>query len=103
MNGNLLTDKSAIRDMWADHSEALRTSSENSNFDNDFFSRVTRSVHETLVSYSNDPRSILWKPLKYEEISNVCSYLKSGFQVLKLIINTFSMLTICCGNPFSFI
>ena len=54
-NGNMLTDKSAIRDMWADHFEAFGTPSENSNFDNDFFSRVTHSVHETLVSYSNDP------------------------------------------------
>ena len=29
VNGNLLTDKSAIRDMWADHFEALGTPSEN--------------------------------------------------------------------------
>ena len=47
MYGNLLTDKSAIRDMWADHFEALGSPSKNLNFDNDFFSRVTRSVHET--------------------------------------------------------
>ena len=77
-NGNLLTDKSAIRDMWADHFEALGTPSENLNFDNDFFSRVTRSVHETLVSYSNDPSGILLEPLKCEEISYVCSNRKSG-------------------------
>ena len=54
-NGNLLTDKSAIRDTWVDHFEALGTSSENSNSDNNFFPRVTRSVTEILVSYSNDP------------------------------------------------
>ena len=64
--------------MWADHFEVLGTPSENSNFDNDFFSRVTRSVHETPVSYSNDPNSILCGPLKYEEISYVRSNLKSG-------------------------
>ena len=67
VNSNLLTDKTAIRDMWADHFEALGTPSKNSNFDNDFFSRVTRSVHETLVSYSNDPSSILCEPLKYKK------------------------------------
>ena len=76
INGNLLTDKSAIRDMWANHFEALGTPSETSDVDHDFFSRVTRSVHETLVSYSNDPSGILCEPLKYEEISYVCSYLK---------------------------
>ena len=59
VNGNPWTDKSAIRDMLADHFEALGSPSENSNFDNDFFSRVTRSVHETLISYSNCPGSIL--------------------------------------------
>ena len=84
MNGNLLADKSAIRDMWADHFEALGTPSENSNFDNDFFSRVARSVHETLVSYSNDPNGILCEPLQYEEISYVCSNLNSGVSSVEI-------------------
>ena len=58
VNGNLLTDKTAIRDMWAEHFEALGTPSENSKFDDDFFSRVTQSVHGTLVWYCNDPSGI---------------------------------------------
>ena len=70
--------------MWADHFEALGTPSEKSNFDNDFFSRATRSVHETLVSYSNDPSGILCQPIKYEEISNVCSNLKSGVSSVEI-------------------
>ena len=70
--------------MWADHFEALGTPSENSNFDNDFFSRVTRSVHETLVLYSNDPNGILCEPLKYKEISYVCSNLKSGLSSVEI-------------------
>ena len=84
VNGNLVTDKSAIHDMWADHFEALGTPSENSNSDNDFFSRVTRSVHETLVSYGNDPSGILCEPLKYEEISYVCSNLKPGVSSVEI-------------------
>ena len=69
----------------ADHFEALGTPSENSNFlKNDFFSRVTRSVHETLVSYSNDPSGILYEHLKYEEISYVCSNLKSGVSSVEI-------------------
>ena len=84
VNGNLLTDKSAIRDMWTDHFEALGTPSENSNFDNDFFSRVTHSVHETLVSHSNDSNRILCKPLKYDEISYVCPNLKTGVSSVEI-------------------
>ena len=70
--------------MWAEHFEALGTPSENSNFDNDFFSRVTRSVNETLVSYSNDPNGILCEPLKCEEISYICSNLKSGVSSVEI-------------------
>ena len=84
VNGNLLTDKSAICDMWADHFETLGTLSENSNFDSDFCSRVTLSVHEALVSYSNDPSGILCEPLKYEEISYVRSNLKSGVSSVEI-------------------
>ena len=40
MNGNLLTDRNLIRDMWADHFEALATLSENEHFDNAFLNRV---------------------------------------------------------------
>ena len=69
--------------MWDDHFEALGTPSENSNLDNDFFSSVTRSVHETLVSYSHDYSGILCEPPKYEEISHVCSDLKSGVSSVK--------------------
>ena len=36
VNGNLLTDRNVIRDMWADHFEALGTPSENEYFDNAF-------------------------------------------------------------------
>ena len=34
VNGNLLTDRNVIRDMWADHFEALGTPTENEYFDN---------------------------------------------------------------------
>ena len=85
MNSNLLTDKTAIRDMWADHFEALGTPSKNSNFDNDFFSKVTRSVHETLVSYSNDPSGILCEPVKYKKISYVYSNLRSGVSSVEVL------------------
>ena len=40
-DGNLLTDRNKIREMWADHFESLGTTSDSSNFDNEFCHLVT--------------------------------------------------------------
>ena len=48
VNGELLTDKNKIRDMWADHFEALGSPSEIETFDKDFFNKVSDSVRELL-------------------------------------------------------
>ena len=44
VNDNLLTDKNLIREMWADHFEALGTPSDNAHFDNGFLDTVARGV-----------------------------------------------------------
>ena len=44
VNGNLLTDKDRIRDMWADHFEVLGTLSENENFDGYFLTSAENTV-----------------------------------------------------------
>ena len=44
VNGNLLTDRNLIHDMWADHFEALGTPSENEYYDNAFLNRVVSGV-----------------------------------------------------------
>ena len=41
---NLITDKNAIREMWATHFECVGTRSDNSNFHSDFLKRVNDSV-----------------------------------------------------------
>ena len=51
MNGKQLTEKNKIRDMWADHFQALGTPSEIESFDNDFFTKVSDSVHELLFLF----------------------------------------------------
>ena len=51
MNGELLTDKNKIRDMWADHFEALGSPSEIETFDKDFFNKVSDSVRESLFPF----------------------------------------------------
>ena len=78
VNGELLTDKNKIRDMWADHFEALVSPSEIETFDKDFFNKVSDSVRESLFSFSTDPGGVLSEPLEYKEIAHVCSTLKLG-------------------------
>ena len=78
VNGDLLTDKKAIRAIWADHFEALGTPSEIATFDKGFFTKVTDSVREVFSTFVNDPNGILCEPLEYEEVARVCSTLKLG-------------------------
>ena len=80
VNGDLLTDKKAIRAMWADHFEALDTPSEIATFDKGFFTKVTdsTSVREVFSTFVNDPNVILCEPMEYEEVARVCSTLKLG-------------------------
>ena len=78
VNGKLLTDRNFIRDMWADHFEALGTPSENEYFDNTFLNRVVSGVREIFDSCTNNPFGVLCEPLDYDEVACVCSKLKLG-------------------------
>ena len=71
VNGNLLTDRNLIRDMWG-------TPSENEHFDNAFLSRVVSGVREIFDSCTNNPFGVLCEPLDYDEVACVCSKLKLG-------------------------
>ena len=78
VNGELITDKNKIRNMWADHFEALGTPSSNTNYDNNFFDKVTTSVKEIFESCIRDSFGVLSEPLTYKEVVKVCSNLKFG-------------------------
>ena len=78
VDGDLLTDKKAIRAMWADHFEALGTPSEIAAFDKGFFTEVTDSVREVFCTFVNDPNGIFCESVEYEEVARVCSTLKLG-------------------------
>ena len=67
VNGNFLTDRSLIRDIWADHFEALGTPSENKHF-NTFLNRVVPGVREIFASCTNSPFGALCEPLEYDEV-----------------------------------
>ena len=81
----LITDKKQIREMWAGHFEELGTSSENTQFDSDFLTRVTANVQEIFTSCTDDPSGVLSGPPQYEEVAPVCSQLKLG--VCDVLIN----------------
>ena len=78
VNDNLLTDKNLIREMWADHFEALGTLSENAHFDNGFLDTVARGVQEIFISCTNNCSGVLSQPLEYEEVAHICTNLKAG-------------------------
>ena len=78
VNGSLITDINQIRNMWADHFEALGTPSESATYDNGFAAHVSAHVKETFEACLDDPGGILNEPLTYDEIANVCSKLKPG-------------------------
>ena len=98
MYGNLLTDRNVIRDMWADHFEALGIPTENEYFDNAFLSRVASGVREIFDSCTNNPFGVLCEPLDFDEVRCVCSKLKLGELVYVLITNTYVLRVLPCGG-----
>ena len=78
VEGKLITDKKPIREMWADHFEALGTPSVSVRYNNDFLTRVTTSVKDIFNSCTEDLSGVLNEPLQYYEVEQVCSQLKPG-------------------------
>ena len=75
VDGKLIMDKKQIREMWADHFEALGTPSVSVRYDNDFLTRITTSVKNMFNFCTEDPSGVLNEPL---EVEQVCSQLKIG-------------------------
>ena len=84
VNDTLLTDRSKIRQMWADHFETLGTPSVNDNFDNNFCADIANRVREVFDSCMNDPSGELCEPLRYEEVESVCASLKAGISGVEI-------------------
>ena len=78
VNGSLITDINEIRNMWADHFEALGSPSESATYDNGFAALVSAHVKETVEACLDDPGVFLTSHFTYDEIVNVCSKLKPG-------------------------
>ena len=55
--------QNVIREMWADHFEALGAPSVNVNFDGNFLTCVTAGVAEIFKSCAEDPSGALCAPL----------------------------------------
>ena len=78
VEGKLLSDVDKIRDVWVNHFEALGTPFASSNFDNDFYDRVTTHVQDIFINCNEESSGVLKEPLRYEEVAKVCSRLKRG-------------------------
>ena len=78
VNGRLVTNENDIRDMWADHFEALGTAAVNLNFDNEFADLTSSHVQTIFQNCTSDSTGALSGPLTYEEVATVCSNLKPG-------------------------
>ena len=100
VNGNLLTDKNLIRDMWADHFEALGTPSENDYFDNAFLNRVVSGVREIFDSCTNNTFGVLCEPLDYSKlklgVTGLCiDYEHTRFAGSPLYQNLYANSSVC--------
>ena len=84
VDGNLITDKNAIRDMWATHFECLGNPSNSYNFDSDFLKHMNDSVKDIIIACTDVLAGMLSEPLTYGEISKVCSGLKSGVSAVAI-------------------
>ena len=78
VNERLITNENAIRDMWADHFEALGTPTVNLNFDNEFADLISTHVQTIFQNCTSDSTGAFSGPLTYEEVASVCSNLKPG-------------------------
>ena len=87
VNGALITEENDIRDMWADHFEALGIPTVSLNFDNEFANSISTHILNIFQNYINDPTRALNEPLTCEEVASVCSDLKPGVSGVYWITN----------------
>ena len=78
VDGKMITDKTDILNMWADHLETLGTPSDNVTYDKSFFQKVSCRVKELFSIFSGNLEGILSEQLSYEEVCDVCDKLKQG-------------------------
>ena len=73
VNESLITDINQIRNMWADHFEALGTPSESATYDNGFAAQVSAHVKKTFEACLDDPGVILNEPLMMKSLTSAPS------------------------------
>ena len=78
VDGKMITDKTDILNMWADHFETLGTPSDDITYDKSFFQKVSCRVKELFSIFSGNLEGILSEQLSYKEVCNICDNLKQG-------------------------
>ena len=84
VSGALITEEHDIRNMWADHFEALGTPTASLNFDNEFANSISTHIQNIFQNCINDSTGALNEPLTHEEVAGVCSDLKPGVSGVSL-------------------
>ena len=72
VKGKVLSDVDKIRDMWANHFEALGTPFASSVIDNDFYDRATTRVQCIFINCTENSSGVLNEPLHYEDVAKIC-------------------------------
>ena len=78
VDGKMITDKTDILNMWADHLGTLGTPPDNVTYDKSFFQKVSCRVKELFSIFSGNLEGILSEQLSYEEVCDICDKLKQG-------------------------
>ena len=78
VEGKMITAKTDILNMWADHFKTLGTPSDNITYNKSFFQKVSSRVEELFTIFSGNLEGILSEQLSYEEVFNICDNLKQG-------------------------
>ena len=68
VEGKMITAKTDILNMWADHFKTLGTPSDNITYNKSFFQKVSSRVEELFTIFSGNLEGILSEQLSYEEV-----------------------------------
>ena len=100
VDGKIITDKTDILNMWADHFETLGTPSDNVTYDKSFFQKVSCRVKEIFSIFSGNFEGILNQKLSYEIVCNICDKLKQGVTGIPFLMSILLLLDMIYGFTF---
>ena len=78
-DGNIITDKHKIAELWHEHFQTLSRPNDNNSYDSEFKAEVNQCINKHCQDRNEDESDILLNhPVLTDEVKNVCDKLKSG-------------------------